>query len=93
MYYPAHVRRSYFCYVLQEAGVWGRIKKTLVKNCFCLCGRNYGNYLAMSYMFVKILYIINTVGQLFMLNVFLGTDYHMFGLHVIQSLLKGIFEV
>ena len=28
-------------------------------------------------------------GQLFMLNVFLGTDYHMFGVNVVMSLIKG----
>ncbi len=70
-------------------GCWSRLKKTLSKKCFCICGRIYGNYLTTVYLFSKLLYIGNTVGQLFMLNMFLGTDYHMFGVHVINALFHG----
>ena len=72
-----------------NSGLWARLKKTLAKRCFCFCGRIYGNYLNTVYLLVKLLYLGNTVGQLFLLNIFLGTDYHMFGLHVAQALLQG----
>ena len=39
----------------------------------------YGNYLITSYLFVKLIYLANVVGQLFYMNVFLGMDYHMYG--------------
>ena len=70
-------------------GFWSRIKKTLAKRCFFICGKVYGNYLTMIYLFVKMLYITNAIGQLFLLNLFLGTDYHMFGITVVGALLSG----
>ena len=70
-------------------GFWGRIKQTLAKKCFLIWGKDYGNYLNTMYLFTKLLYIANAVGQLFMLNVFLGTDYHMFGIYVVSALLRG----
>ncbi len=70
-------------------GFWGRIKASLAKKCMLICGKNYGNYLNTMYLLTKALYIGNAVGQLFMLNVFLGTDYHMFGIHVVSALLRG----
>lgn len=47
-----------------------------------LCGRRYGNYLIGVYFMVKALYIANSIGQLFMLNVFLGTEYSVYGFQV-----------
>lgn len=70
-------------------GFWARIKKTLSKRCFFICGRVYGNYLTMVYLLVKLMYIGNAIGQLFMLNVFLGTNYHLFGVTVVTALLRG----
>lgn len=35
------------------------------------------------------LYILNAIGQLFLLNLFLGTDYHLFGVHIALNLLRG----
>lgn len=54
-----------------------------------LCGRRYGNYLVAVYLLMKILYISNAVGQLFLLNSFLGTDYHIYGFQVLNDLVKG----
>ncbi len=73
----------------ESRGFMARIKRTLAKRCFLVCGKDYGNFLNTMYLFTKLLYIFNAIGQLFMLNVFLGTDYHMFGIYVITSLLKG----
>jgi len=54
-----------------------------------MSGRLYGNYLTCCYIVVKLLYCINAVGQLFLLNIFLGYDYHVLGLQVIRHLLYG----
>ncbi len=44
----------------------------------------YGNYLVFALLFVKGVYFINVVGQLFLLNHFLGTKYNLYGLEVLQ---------
>ena len=51
--------------------------------------QKFGNYLVTLYMFCKILFLINAIGQLFLLNLFLGTDFNMYGIHVIGSAIKG----
>ena len=49
----------------------------------------YGNYLVGTYLFIKLLYLANVLGQLFLLNRFLGTDYHMYGLDVMRRMAAG----
>ena len=68
---------------------WARIKKLMAKKCLFIAGRVYGNYLTVLYLFIKLLYVANCVGQLFLLNVFLGTQYHMFGVYILMSLVQG----
>jgi len=52
-------------------------------------GRHHGNYLVTLYLLVKLLYIGNVVGQLYMLNVFLGASYHSYGVDVVSALING----
>ena len=54
-----------------------------------LCGRRYGNYLISTYLAMKALYISNSIGQLFMLNAFLATDYNLYGFQVMEDLIYG----
>ncbi|KAL8587752.1 hypothetical protein ACOMHN_020970 [Nucella lapillus] len=54
-----------------------------------LCGRRYGNYLLSVYFMMKVFYISNAIGQLFMLNAFLSTDYNMYGFQVLEDLATG----
>ena len=70
-------------------GCWQRIKKSLSRKIFFVCGRIYGNYLTLLYLGMKFVYILNSVGQLFLLGYFLGINYHTFGATVMVSLLKG----
>ena len=57
---------------------------------YCLvCGRRYGNYLVFLYIIVKLIYLVNVVSQLFLLDAFLGSDYHMYGAQVLKSLING----
>ena len=54
---------------------------------FCVvCGRRFGNYLVVLYIFTKMLFMINILGQFFLLNLFLGMDFHFYGIEVIKSL-------
>ncbi|CAF2410564.1 unnamed protein product [Rotaria sp. Silwood2] len=47
------------------------------------------NHLMWSFLLTKILYLLNALGQLYLLNLFLGNDYHMYGFAVIRSLFRG----
>ncbi|CAG5136836.1 unnamed protein product [Candidula unifasciata] len=53
-----------------------------------LCGRRYGNYLVATYLAMKVLYISNAIGQLFMLNAFLATEYNLYGFEVLEDLIE-----
>ena len=61
----------------------------MAKYCYLVCGNRYGNYLVALYMTVKFLYFVNVIGQLFLLNAFLGTEYHLYGIDVIKDLAQG----
>ena len=45
-----------------------------------------GNYLAMLFIVSKLFYIINVIGQLFLLNIVLATKYYTFGFDVSRDL-------
>ena len=72
-----------------RTGCFTRLKHTLSKHCFLIYGKFCGNYLAFSYILVKLLYVGNAVGQLFLLDLALGYDFHMFGFHVVRRLMNG----
>ncbi|ESN97988.1 hypothetical protein HELRODRAFT_114074 [Helobdella robusta] len=48
-----------------------------------------GNYLVELYLFIKAMYIANVLGQLFLLNAFLGNEYHLYGIDVLKRLLAN----
>ena len=65
-----------------------------VKNCLSrtvcfMSGRRQGNYLISLYLVTKVLFIINVISQLFVLNSFLGTDYNFYGINVLRELFAG----
>nr|ABB16290.1 innexin 9 [Hirudo medicinalis]AFC34068.1 INX9A [Hirudo verbana] len=47
-----------------------------------------GNYLILVYALIKILYLANVIGQLFLLNAFLGNEFHIYGIEVIRKMLR-----
>lgn len=53
--------------------------------CFCF-NRHYGNYLVIVYFLVKLMWLVNALAQLVLLNAFLGNDYYLFGFEVIEKL-------
>ena len=55
----------------------------------CTMGRHSGNYLAFTYVCVKLLYIGNAIGQLFLLNLFMGRGFGFLGLEAIQNWMNG----
>ena len=61
-----------------------RAKQHMAKHCIFVSGKANGNYLTACYLFVKVLYAANAVGQMFLLDVFLGYDFHILGWHVLR---------
>ncbi|VDD79856.1 unnamed protein product [Mesocestoides corti] len=53
------------------------------------CGRRSGNFLVVLYFFVKGLYLINIVGQLILMEKFIGTNTAFYGIRVLIDLLQG----
>ena len=43
----------------------------------------------MTYVFVKLLYIANAIGQLFLLNLFMGRGFSLIGIETIQRWMNG----
>ena len=66
-----------------------RLKHIVAKICCLVGGRLYGNYLTSAYLIVKVIYVANAVGQLFLLDAFLGMDYHLYGIYVVEKLIRG----
>ena len=61
--------------------------RVLAQNTCCVFfQRRYGNYIVMLFSVTKVIYIVNSICQLFLLNVFLGTDYNVYGFEVMYDL-------
>jgi len=70
-----HARFTYLLYLL-----------TYLQCLYHFVGKLYGNYLITAYLAVKLLYLGNAIGQLFLLDAFLKIDYHLYGVQVIAHL-------
>ncbi|CAF1260948.1 unnamed protein product [Rotaria sp. Silwood1] len=55
----------------------------------CSLSQHSGNYLACGYILVKLLYIANAIGQLFLLNIFMGQKFYLYGFEVLQKWFHG----
>ena len=64
----------------------GRIRRKLSR-CFLPNNRS-GYYISALYMFIKLLYVVNVCGQFFMLNMFMGPDFNIYGFQVIRDLVQ-----
>ena len=74
--YSAHFRVRSVC-----------LENKITSRCGLLCGKKYGNFMVCLYLVTKSLYLINAIGQLFLLDSFLSTDFHMYGVRVIQGMI------
>src|SRR6218665_1178714 len=72
-----------------KTGCCVRVKHFVAKVCCLIGGRLYGNYLISAYLVVKVLYLGNAVGQLFLLETFLGNEFHLYGIYVVDRLIRG----
>ncbi|XP_013382693.1 innexin unc-9-like [Lingula anatina] len=66
----------------------GYVRRILVGYwCFCV-GRAKGNYLFFLFLWCKVLYVLNIIGQMFLLNAFLSTDFHSFGTEIMADIMQ-----
>ncbi|THD29014.1 Innexin [Fasciola hepatica] len=56
--------------------------------CSC-CGRYQGNFLVRLHTFVKLLYLVNTIGQIYLLEYYTGVEYNFYGIRVLYDLARG----
>ncbi|XP_014772957.1 innexin unc-9 isoform X2 [Octopus bimaculoides] len=61
-----------------------KTRQKFAKICCCFCGKREGTYLSGLYLSIKVLYLVNIIGQFFMLNSFLSTDFGIYGFQVMQ---------
>ncbi len=52
--------------------------------------RHLSSYIVLLFTFVKFLFLVNSLVQIFLLNSFLGNDYHLFGFEVIDKFVRGL---
>ncbi len=72
-----------------RGGCCNKIKQILAKYCLLVGGKRSGNFLTLVYLFTKCMYILNSVGMLFLMDVFLGIEYHVYGILVMARLVRG----
>ncbi|VDK34997.1 unnamed protein product, partial [Dibothriocephalus latus] len=53
------------------------------------CGKRSGNFLVVLYFFVKVLYLINIIGQLVLMEKFIATNHAFYGIRVLLDLIQG----
>jgi hypothetical protein len=79
-YIAKHIDRALEIQREMGTGFFSHFKRIVRRQCpVFIIGRSQGNYLTFVYLFVKIMYITNVVGQLFLLNV--SCFYYFFTLH------------
>lgn len=66
-----------------------RYRESVARQCFLIGGKRQGNYLTVSYLIVKLAYLANAVGQLFLLEYLLGFDYMVYGFRAMAAVLRG----
>ncbi|KAL4217044.1 hypothetical protein ACF0H5_023500 [Mactra antiquata] len=64
--------------------------KAKVSNVLCfVCNKRQGKFLTALYFNMKSLYVINVIGQFYLLNGFLGMDYNSLGYSVLEGLTES----
>ena len=74
--------RDYYDY-----SIFGRMRRK-ISRCFLPTNRS-GYYISALYMTVKLLYVANVCGQFFLLNLFMGANFNMYGFYVMRDLFRG----
>jgi hypothetical protein len=70
-----------------------RAKSFPKKTWYCITfwrRRHLSSFIVLLFTFVKLLFLLNSLIQIFLLNAFLGNDYHLFGFEVIIKFARGL---
>ena len=90
MTYTVHLLRRYLLAHRNEyVGCCSRCRRGMTQLCVCCGGRFSGNYLAFTYLLIKVLYLVNVIVQFFLLDILLGHDYHLYGIYALKHFLFG----
>jgi len=84
-----HIDKALAYHREYEHGFMHNVRRRLGTILCCTIGRHSGNYLSLVYVFVKLLYIANAIGQLFLLNIFMGRGFSLIGIEAIQRWING----
>ncbi|CAF0902754.1 unnamed protein product [Adineta steineri] len=79
-----HIDKALAYHREYEYGLMYNIRRRAGSILCCTMGRHSGNHLAFTYILVKLLYIGNAIGQLFLLNVFMGRGFSLIGFEVMN---------
>lgn len=74
-------------YCIYRFNAIARFREKFSSVLFCF-GKRSGTYLTGLYMFIKILYVANSIGQFFLLSVFLGLNFWGFGIDAMNTFFK-----
>lgn len=66
-----------------------RLRQKASSLCCFWFGKRNGTYLIGLYLFIKMLYCANVVGQFFLLNAFMSMKYNVFGFEVVESFIRN----
>ena len=83
----AFMHRWLQTYAMYKFNAIARFREKFSGIFFCF-GKRTGTYLTGLYMFIKMLYVANIIGQFFMLSAFLGLNYWNFGLDAMTTFTK-----
>ena len=70
-----------------SSGPFARASRFCGKFCCIMFGKRQGNYLLFIYLVTKILFIVNVIAQLYLLNRFLGDKYTFYGFEVAYNIM------
>ncbi len=66
--------------------------KPYLYNLICCHGKINGAYITFLYMFTKLLYLLNSFLQIFVLNIFLGFNFNTHGFHILKDITRGLMS-
>ncbi|PAA62711.1 hypothetical protein BOX15_Mlig011942g3 [Macrostomum lignano] len=89
-YVAKHIEDSLGSHREYRSGCATKLRQCVAKNCcFFWFGKRYGNFLVCLYLICKACYICNVIGQFFLMNKYLGTNYTFYGLELLRDLAEG----
>ena len=66
--------------------------KPYLYNLVCCHGKINGSYITCLYMLTKLLYLVNSIAQIFILNIFLGFNHNSHGFHLLKDMTRGLIS-